>query len=530
MKASSFQGRFIRARVPAVHAGRAPCRHRFDARVSCGLLTLAAAAAALSGCIGARPPALEAPAPAAWGRGADGGSTEAGTSAGTALLDAEWWTAFDDPLLSRLIVEGLEHNSSLHAAARNVDAALAQARLDGVARRPELEASLDPGRRRQNTAQSGLAEALPVPLPGFEPGAVRSFTYTSWGLALNVRWEIDLWDRLGALKAASLAEAAAVGADFDGARLSIAGQLAKVYFGLIEAGQQVELAERTVASREQTRGRVEARYRRGVATALEVRQARVQVAAVAASLAARQQTLDGLRRQMEVLLGRYPAGEIVAEALLPELPPLPEPGVPAALLARRPDLQAAEYRATAASARLRAASRALYPSFTLNGSAGTAGGDLRDLLDGDFSVWSVAAGLLQPLLSGGRLRAGRDLVEAGLGAAEANWLDTALRAFAEVESGLAADRLLRERRMSLERAARESREAMRLAEGRYRQGLVGYLQVLDSQRTSFDAESRLLAARRQQLESRTDLILALGGGFPGRRTGSAAVGGGAGSC
>ncbi len=473
-------------------------------------LPLAAVPILWLGCsaVGTGPPALEAPVAAGYGDAA--GAAEA--PAGSSQVAPDWWSDFGDPLLSQLIVEGLEHNASLRAAAANVATAFAQARIDGAAGNPELEAALDPGRRKQNTAQSGLTEAIPIPIPGFEPGGVRSFAFTSYGLALNVRWEVDLWGRLRAVTAASLAEAAAGEADFFGARLSIAGQLAKVYFGVVEAVQQVGLAERTLASRERTRDRVEARYRRGVATALEVRQARTQIATVEASLAAQKQTLDGLRRQMEVLLGRYPAGEIEAAAGLPDLPPLPETGVPADLLARRPDLRAAEYRAIASSERMRAARRSLYPTFKLNGSSGASSGSLGDLLDGDFSVWSLAAGLLQPLLSGGRLRAGLDFVTAGLDAAESNWLQTALAAFAEVESGLVAERMLAERTGALERAATESREAERLAEGRYRQGLVGYLQVLDSQRTSFQSESQLLAARRQQLESRTDLILALGGG------------------
>lgn len=486
-------------------------------------LVLASALILWLGCsVAGTPPTLEAPAPATYGDAA--GGAEAPT--GSPQVAPDWWTDFRDPLLSQFIVEGLEHNASLRAAASNVETAFAQARLDGAARRPELEAALDPARRRQNTAQSGLTEAIPIPIPGFEPGGVRSFSFTSYGLALNVRWEVDLWGRLRALTAASLAEAAAGEADLEGARLSIAGQLAKVYFGVVEAVQQVELLERTLASRERTRDRVVARYRRGVATALEVRQARAQIAAVEASLAAQQQALDGLRRQMEVLLGRYPAGEIEAAPGLPALPRLPSTGVPADLLARRPDLRAAEYRVIASSQRIRAARRSLYPTFRLDGSSGTSSGELGDLLDGDFSVWSLAAGLLQPLLSGGRLRAGLDLVTAGLDAAEANWLQTALAAFAEVESGLAAERMLAEQTEALQRAATESREAERLAEGRYRQGLVGYLQVLDSQRTSFESERQLLSARRQQLESRTDLILALGGGLDRETAGLAAAGGG----
>ncbi len=470
------------------------------------------------------PPDLEAPAPVEYVGTAD----TAAAPAGALEVEADWWRDFDDPLLSQLVVEGLEHNASLRAAAANVETAFAQARLDGAAGRPELEAALDPGRRKQNTAQSGLTEAIPIPIPGFEPGGVRSFAFTSYGLSLNVSWEVDLWGRLGALTAASLAEAAAGEADFEGARLSIAGQVAKVYFGVVEAMQQVELLERTLASRERTRDRVVARYRRGVATALEVRQARTQIATVEASLAAQRQAVDGLRRQMEVLLGRYPAGEIEAAAGLPDLPPLPEAGVPADLLARRPDLRAAEYRAIASSQRIRAARRSLYPTFRLDGSSGTSSGALSDLVNGDFSVWSLAAGLLQPLLSGGRLRAGLDLVTAGLDAAETNWLQTALAAFAEVESGLVAERMLAERTGALERAAAESREAERLAEGRYRQGLVGYLQVLDSQRTSFQSESQLLASRREQLESRTDLILALGGGVYLEPVAAAAATGGGG--
>ncbi|MCY3968729.1 MAG: efflux transporter outer membrane subunit [Acidobacteria bacterium] len=484
-------------------------------------LLLGSAAVLWLGCSSvATPPAMEAPAPAGYG-----GAAAAGALAGAREVGADWWSDFGDPLLSQLIVEGLEHNASLRAAAANVETAFAQARLDGAARRPELEAALDPARRKQNTAQSGLTEAIPIPIPGFEPGGVRSFAFTSYGLSLNVRWEVDLWGRLRALTAASMAEAAASEADLEAARLSIAGQVAKLYFGVVEAMQQVELLERTLASRERTRDRVVARYRRGVATALEVRQARTQIATVEASLAAQRQSLDGLRRQMEVLLGRYPAGEIEAAAGLPHMPPLPETGVPADLLARRPDLRAAEYRAIASSQRIRAARRSLYPTFRLEGSSGTSSGALGDLLDGDFSVWSLAAGLLQPLLSGGRLRAGLDLVAAGLDAAEANWLQTALAGFAEVESGLVAERMLAEQARALERAANESREAERLAEGRYRQGLVDYLQVLDSQRTSFQSESQLLAARRQQLESRTDLILALGGGILLQPGGPAAGGG-----
>ena len=155
--------------------------------------------------VGPGPPALEAPVAAEFGDAAASAEAPAGSS----QVASDWWSDFGDPLLSQLIVEGLEHNASLRAAAANVETAFAQARIDGAAGNPELEAALDPGRRKQNTAQSGLTKAIPIPIPGFEPGGVRSFAFTSYGLALNVRWEVDLWGRLRAVTAASLAEAAA---------------------------------------------------------------------------------------------------------------------------------------------------------------------------------------------------------------------------------------------------------------------------------------------------------------------------------
>ena len=455
------------------------------------------------------PPVLETPAPAAY----DEARAAADAPPAAPRIAPDWWSGFGDPLLSALIVEGLEHNASLRAAAANVEMAFAQARIDGAAGQPELEAALDPGRRKQNTAQSGLAEAIPIPIPGFEPGGVRSFAFTSYGLALNVRWEVDLWGRLRALTAAALAEAAAGEADFEAARLSIAGQVAKLYFGVVEAVQQAELLERTLASRERTRDRVLARYRRGVADRARGAAgagadrgrgglaggpaAGARRAAAATGGAAR--PLSGRRTRGGGGFARNAAAARDRRAGGPAWAP--------------PDLRAAEYRAVASSERLRAARRALYPTFKLNGSAGASSGELADLLDGDFSVWSLAAGLLQPLLSGGRLRAGRDLVLAGLDAAEADWAaDGRSRPSPRWSRALWPNGCWRSgpgRWSGRPRRAGRRSVWRKAATGR---GLVGYLQVLDSQRTSLDSQRQLLAARRQQLESRTDLILALGGG------------------
>ena len=424
--------------------------------------------------------------------------------------EAEWWREFGNDQLDEVVTAALRNNPSLRLAAANLDGALAQGRIEGANLLPQASLGLNGAKRKQNF--------IGFPIPGAE-GRVLSTTSTNTGLSLNVSWETDLWGRLRAQKAAVYADAAATAEDLAAARLSIAGQAVKAWLALTEAEEQVHLAERTLSSRQRTEERIHERYRRGLSQPLDVRLTRTQTASVESQLAQQRLAADTARRQLEALAGRYPSGALRIAGGLPELPPRAPTGVPADVVSRRPDLRAAERRAFAASARLRAARASLYPTLSLSGSTGTsAGSALGDLLDGDFSVWSLAANLLQPLFQGGRLRAGATLAEAGLDAAEATWLQTALTAFVEAESALAAEELLARRVEALEVSVIESQAAERLALGRYNRGLADFLGVLDSQRTTFQSESQLLAARREQLTARVDLVLALGGSAPDAAT------------
>ncbi|HVS16033.1 MAG TPA: efflux transporter outer membrane subunit [Thermoanaerobaculia bacterium] len=419
-------------------------------------------------------------------------------------LGADWWRGFDDPRLDALIVEALERNWDLAAAAARVEAARAAARVQGADLAPQIGAGLSSRRARQSF--------IGLPIPGRE-GSVLSTTSTSSALSFSVSWEADLWGRLRTLRSAARADARATEAELEAARLSLAGQVARAYFAGVELGQQLGLAERTLDSRRRTLERVQARYERGLSPPLEVRLARTQLELVAAAVAARRQQLDAALRQLEVLLGRYPRADVErADSLPAPGPPVP-PGLPSELLARRPDLAAAEQRVVAALADLGAARASLLPQLSLTGSTGTASAELQDLLDADLSVWSLAANLLQPLFQGGRLRAGVDLAAAGRDQATAAWAQAALRAFSEVETGLAAERFLDQRLAAGERAAEEAERAARLAEERYLAGLADYLSVLESQRQAFDSQSQLLAVRRERLAARVDLVLALGGDF-----------------
>jgi outer membrane protein TolC len=193
-------------------------------------------------------------------------------------------------------------------------------------------------------------------------------------------------------------------------------------------------------------------------------------------------------------------------------PPVPA-GLPADLIARRPDLVASEMSLVTAGARVAESRAALLPQIRLTAGGGTSSAELADLLRGDFAVWNLVAGLTQPIFNGGRLRAGVDAAEAAREAAVAGYAQAALLAFAEVETALAAERFLSVQEDALARSLEDASAARRLSEDRYFAGLADYLDVLETQRQELTAESQLLEIRRLRLATRVDLHLALGGGF-----------------
>ncbi len=419
-------------------------------------------------------------------------------------VQPEWWLGFESPGMERAIAAALEHNRDLKAAAARVEQAAAAARIAGASLKPSVSAGLNGGRRKQNFI------GLPIPGSG---GDILSSTSTNLGVSLDISWEVDLWGRMKAGTRAAVTELKAVEADLAGARLSIAGQTAKAWLAMAEAVQQVDLAEQTVASFRDSEAIVRNRYEQGLAPSLDLRLQKTNLANAESFLAARRIGLEATSRQLQVLMGRYPGGDAAPEASLPDPPQAIPGGLPADLVSRRPDLAAAELRLIAAGYRFDLARRALYPRLVLTGSGGTSSQEFQDLLDGDFSVWSLAAGLTQPLFQGGRLRAGVDQARSASDEILARYAGAVLGAYLEVETALASEQHLADRQVALAEAAYQSTAARLLAEDRYRSGLTPFITVLESQRQSVQAESDLITARQQLLNNRIDLVLALGGGY-----------------
>ena len=426
------------------------------------------------------------------------------TTTPTGAVADNWWRSLGTARLDSLVAQALAHNYDLKAAGARLEMAQAQAKAIGAPLMPQVDASGSGSRRKQ--------KFVGFPIPG-DTGQALSTTSSYFGVNLNLSWELDLWGRLRADAQAALAEWQASAADLRGARLSLIAQTARAYFAAVEAGHQVELASASVENYRLSTEQIEIRYRRGLRSSLDVHLSRSSLAAAQATLAQRRQVRDMSLRQLEVLLGHYPDARIAVEAELPSInDPIPA-GLPADLIARRPDLQAAERRLAAAERRVASARRALLPSIRLTSSGGRLSSALDELLGGDFSVWNLVGNITQPLLQGGRLRAGVDQAASETEAALFAYAQSALRAYSEVEGRLQAAGFLAEQQQALSTAVAEALAARNLAEDRYTRGLSDLITLLESQRRAFDAESRLLSLRRQRLDIRIDLHLALGGGF-----------------
>lgn len=430
-------------------------------------------------------------------------TTWAGAALEGAVAPGSWWASID-PELGPLVEEALRNNQDLRVAGARLRMARSAAEAAGASQRPSLDLGLGGQRRQQNF--------IGFPIPG-GGGEVLSTTTTTYDAGLSLAWEVDLWDRLGATARAAALDELSAEAERRAAVEAVTAATVRAWLVGSEAQLQEDLARRTLAAWEESESVVLQRYEAGLAGALDLRLARASTASARAALSGAVQVHAEGRRQLELVLGRYPAAaQASAGRLAADLPPAPA-GVPVELLGRRPDLVAARARYEAARERAGAARAELWPRLTLTGSTGSASSDLEDLLDGDFSVWGLAARLAAPLYDGGRRRAVIEGADAACEQAAAELANGVLRAASEVERALDAEVRLRERGAHLGAALEESAAAAQLARERYAAGLVDVITLLEAQRGRLAAESQHLAARRDLYVSRVDLHLALGGGF-----------------
>ena len=421
-------------------------------------------------------------APDAW--------NEAETAA-SASVSPQWWNAFASSELHALVQQALAGSPDLAIAMERVRQAEAQVRVAGASLFPSLSLGFDTRASRTD-------------------GSSRESSDTSLGAS----YEVDLWGRNRAGVRGARADLRATVFDGHSARVTLVAGVANAYFEVLSLRGRLAVARDNLAIAERVLELVRVRARNGAVSPLDVARQEAAVLSQRAALLPLEQQERQTLAALAVLAGRLPEGfEVEAAGLGGLAVPSISPGLPSELIARRPDLAAAEASLAAANADVAAARAALLPSIQLTGSAGVASGALLAFMSGPTSTAAIAASVLQPIFDGGQRRGQiafaesreRELVEV--------YRAAILSAFADVESALAAARRLAEREALQLQVQERAREALRLAEVRYREGADDLLSVLDAQRTLFSADDQLAQVRLERLEAAVELYRALGGGW-----------------
>ena len=416
--------------------------------------------------------------------------------AGAAAVSATWWESFGSGELRSLVDAALAGSPDLAIATERVHQAEAQVRVAGSSLFPMLTAGGDSSSRRTD-------------------GKGAAITSNAASLTLTASYEIDLWGKNRAGVRSAESSLAASRFDHDTAQLTLIAGVATSYFQVLALRTRLQIARENLGIAERVQELVSARARNGAASALDVSRQEATVLSQRAGLL----PLEQLERQtlaaLAVLLGRAPEGfDVKATGIADLTVPAIDPGLPAELLVRRPDLASAEAVLASANADVAAARAAMLPTIKLTGTAGLASTALTSLASGGATAaLGIAASLLQPIFDGGRLRGQKAIAESRERELVETYRKAILASFQDVEQALTGASHLSEQEQVQEQVQSRAQESLRLAEVRYRAGADDLLTVLDAQRTLFSAQDQLAQLHEDRLEAAVSLYKALGGGW-----------------
>lgn len=407
-----------------------------------------------------------------------------------------WWTLFNDPVLNDLQQRLSQGNANLQASAAAVGIAQAAVASSRTALFPTLTVSAGASRAANvSTSPRGTSYALQGGLSG---------------------WEIDLWNRVGATVDAATARLQSSQATLAATRLSLQGTLTQTYLALRTAEVQAQVLSRTVQAYGKSLELTQNRYQGGVATAADVALAQTQLKSAQVQAVESRLQRAQLEHALAVLLGQPPAAFQLGAADgvgVDGLPTAPEVPVqlPSSLLERRPDIAAAERQVAAANAQIGAADAAFFPALTLSANGGFRSNDLGALIQSANKFWSLGPSLAYALFDGGGRQAASDSARANHEQTVANYRQTVLAAFQEVEDNLVAAAALQQEAALQEEALAAARRALEIVQNQYKAGTVSYLNVVSAQTSALSAEQTLLNVRNRRLVALGQLLKNLGG-------------------
>ncbi|HEX6734475.1 MAG TPA: efflux transporter outer membrane subunit [Azonexus sp.] len=422
-----------------------------------------------------------------------------------AAARGDWWQVFNDPMLNDLEQQALAANQSLRAAAARLGQARALERNARAALFPQVGVGFGPTRQLPSPASQGL------------PAEADTSPYTLWRGQASFAWEADLFGRLGSAADAARYDAERDEALFRSTLLALQADVAQAYFLVRELDALRVLYGETVSLRRETLDLFQRRFDAGDVSELELARARTELASVQAEAAgiARQRAVA--EHALAILLGQTPAEFTLAEQPITRLKVEVPAGLPSALLERRPDIAAAERAMAAANERIGAARAAYFPSLSLTGSYGyeSAGlGDLFRTASRAYVLGPLVGTLLSlPVFDGGARAAGVDRANAAYDEDVAKYRQAILQAFKEVEDNLAHLRILDGQNEAQDRAVAAAGRAAQLSHIQYREGAIGYLGVIDADRSVLQQQRAAATLDGERARATVNLIRALGGSW-----------------
>jgi multidrug efflux system outer membrane protein len=432
----------------------------------------------------------------------DNGTTWTEANPQDSIAKGPWWEMYADPQLNDLETQAAANNQSLKAAMARVEQARALTRVAKSEFFPAL--SLDPN-------GSVFRDSANRPLP--PPSPLQAYSASDIVVPLDLSYEVDIWGRVRRANEAATADFQANVADFETIHLTLHAEVAQTYFSLSATDAELAVLQNTVNLRQRTLELIQDRFQGGASSDLEVAQAENALATTQADLASVQKQRETFEHALAVLVGKPPGVFHLASSTLTGLPPAIPVGTPSSLLERRPDVAEAERMMAAANARIGMAKAAFFPQVKLIGSAGFESANFGSLFDWPSKLWAIGPSISLPIFEGGRNTANYSHAEAAYVETVAEYRQQVLVAFQEVEDGLSGLRTLSQQAAAQERAVSSAQRAYDIANSRYKEGSISFLDVVDVQRTLLQNQREAIQTLGQRYVTSVLLVKALGGGW-----------------
>ncbi|MGO9013456.1 MAG: efflux transporter outer membrane subunit [Dissulfurispiraceae bacterium] len=418
----------------------------------------------------------------------------------------EWWKLFKDPALDELEDGAVSNNQNLRAAVARIDEYLAAARLSRGRLFPEL--SLDPSFSRQRTSAH---QPIPIPLPSQFKEV--SMQLNSFSVPLDLSYEVDLWGRVRRSLESAKAQAQASVADYHNVLLALTADVAADYFRVRSLDAEIAVLRRTVELRDETVRILSDRFTTGTVPESDLAQAKTELASAKAGLADTARQRAETQNAIALLCGRPASSFEIHKCPLTAEPPVIPAGLPSSLLERRPDIARAERNLAAKNAQIGVARAAYFPVLHLTGQAGYLSDSVDNLFLYGNRIWSFGPGVSLPLFTGGRTAADVDQAKASYDEGLADYRQTVLTAFKEVEDSLAQIVFTNEQAAAQDEALASAERVNILAKARYEAGAISRFELLDAERNKLQYELQKARIEGQRFGASVRLIKALGGGW-----------------